>query len=147
MKKENAVQQEGQAPEHESKALKTATKRDFLKKQALKSQYVPVPEWGVQVKVQEMSGAQRAQFDTWVVNQEEGAPKLTMVQVVACTAVDEEGRAMFSDLDIPDLMQRSGDILWRIAEVGCTLSGIGILAKEDATKNSEPDSKDDSLSD
>jgi hypothetical protein len=113
------------------------SKLDILKVKELKRELVNVPEWGGDVWVQEMTGVQRDRFDTWVVEKKEtGGMRL---RIVIATVVDEEGKPMFSDIDIPDLASKSGKAIERLSDVGMRLSGMTEEAKKEEIKNSEED--------
>lgn len=120
------------------------SKIDILKVKELKRELVNIPEWGGDVWVQEMTGVQRDRFDTWVVEKKEtGGMRL---RIVIATVVDEEGKPMFSDIDIPDLASKSGKAIERLSDVGMRLSGMTEEAKKEEIKNSEEDLNDDSSS-
>lgn len=120
------------------------SKLDILKVKELKRELVNVPEWGGDVLVQEMTGEQRDRFDNWVVEKKEtGGMRL---RIVIATVVEESGKPMFTDLDIPDLASKSGKAIERLSDVGMHLSGMTEEAKKEEIKNSEEGPNADSSS-
>lgn len=120
------------------------SKLDILKVKELKQVLVAVPEWGGDVLVQEMTAEARDRFDQWVVKKgETGGMRM---RIVIATVVDENGKPMFTDLDIPDLARKSGKAIERLSDVGMRLSGMSEEAKVEEIKNSEPDPSVDSSS-
>jgi len=121
-------------------------KMDILRIKTLKKQLVPVPEWGGSVWIQEMTAAARDNFDNWVVESKKDRIGMR-ARIVVATAIDEEGKPIFSELDIQDLLVKSSDVIVRLADVGMELSGMNEAAKVEAVKNSEAALKEDSPSD
>jgi hypothetical protein len=118
------------------------SKLEILKIRELKKQLVDVPELevGGQIWIQEMSAAARDKFDNWVVSSKNRDGM--RARVLIATAVDDEGKLMFSDLDIPDLLKMPARVMSRLTDVGMELSGMNEAAKAEATKNSKADPKD-----
>jgi hypothetical protein len=120
--------------------MATLTKIDILKPRPLKTEIVPVPEWGGEVIVQEMTAAQRDEFETFALMKREAkdeSPKGIRVSIIINTVVDENGKPLFTDLDAPDLAKKPGTIIDRIASVGLRLSGMTEAVVEEQSKNSE----------
>lgn len=126
--------------------MATLTKKDFLKDRPLKIERVPVPEWGGDAIVQEMSAVQREKFEEWVLSKETDSPKGTRVAIIINTVVDENGKPLFSDLDAMDLGMKPAAIIDRIASAGLRLSGMKEDAVEEEVKNSETVPGEDSNS-
>jgi hypothetical protein len=116
---------------------KVLGKFDILKSKTLKKELVEVPEWGGSVWVQEMTAEQRDKFDNWVVKRKDGEASGMRLRVLIATVVDEHGKSMFTDLDIPDLKNHSSRATTRLSEVGLRLSGMTEEAKAEEIKNSE----------
>jgi len=117
-------------------------KMDILKPRELKKKLVDVPELqeGAQIWIQEMSADARDQFDNWVVGSK--TRDGMRARVLIATAIDDEGKLMFSELDIPDLLKMSGKAMVRLADAGMELSGMNEPAKVEVIKNSEADPKE-----
>lgn len=120
--------------------MNVLSKLDVLKKHELKKQLVEVPEWGGSLWVQEMTGESRAEYDVWLSSRP-GIGGLRF-RIVIATVVDESGKPLFTDLDIPDLMTKSAAAIERLAEVGAALSGLGPKRLEEKVKNSEAEPSD-----
>lgn len=124
---------------------KILVKGDFLRKRVLNSEEVPVPEWGGVVLVREMTAAERDLYEQWTL--EENADKTEIrARLVAFTVIDEDGKPVFSDIDIPDIKKLSGKIIARITRKSFELSGMLGEAREELTKNSDAAPTDDSPS-
>jgi hypothetical protein len=102
---------------------------DILKAQDLKTEIVPVPEWGGDVIVRGMTGAERDKFEASIVQTKGKDQTLNMVNIRAklasATICDEQGKRLFSDADIVQLSAKSAQALQRIFVVAQKLSGIG----------------------
>ena len=118
-------------------------KFDILKVRDLKKILVDVPELqeGGQVWIQEMDAAARDRFDEWVVNNKDR--KGMRARIIIETAVDDDGKLMFSDLDIPDLLKKPSKLIIRLADAGMEISGMNEDSKVETVKNSEADLKED----
>src|SRR5947209_3729524 len=82
---------------------------------------VPVPEWGEGgvVRVQSMTGKERAAFELkyGVAAGDNGArptPIEIMTRLVVATAVDEDGRPLFTVEDLDALAEKNAKIITRI---------------------------------
>lgn len=98
---------------------------------------VEVPEWGIEVDVKTMTGAERAKIMQSVA--ETGSMEFTNVYpevVIACTYDPETGERVFSYDDKPHLMAKSGLAIDRIALVGLRLSGFTKEASDELGKDS-----------
>ena len=124
---------------------KTLSKKDIWKVKSLRKQLVDVPEWGGSIWVREMTGESRAEYDKWLV--EKGNVGGMKVRIVIATAIDEDGKPMFNEIDIPDLLSKSHRAIERIANVGADISGLTFVAREEVRKNSETAPKEDLLLD
>lgn len=120
-------------------------KMDILRAgKTLKTKIVDIPEWGGSVIVREMTGVERDKFDEWVMSSKDR--KGFRTRMIVYTAVDEDGKLLFSDLDIPDLQKKSGDILMRISDAALDVCGMSEDSHEENLKNSEAALKEDSSS-
>lgn len=102
------------------------------------SERVSVPEWGIEVDVKTMTGAERAQI---MQSAAEAGGKMDFQNVypevvIACTYDPETGERVFSYEDKPHLMAKSGLAIDRIAIVGLRLSGFTKDAADDLGKDS-----------
>ena len=88
-----------------------------------------VPEWGGDIWVQGMNGAQRDRFEASIVQQKTEAKGFNLANIrarlCALTICDEQGVLMFSEKDIDALSRKSAVVLTKIFLVAQQLSGIG----------------------
>lgn len=105
---------------------------------SLRTEDVPVPEWGGTVRVSEMTGAAR---DAWeqslVPATRNGAANIANIRarLVAACVVDGAGKRMFSDADAAALGEMSGIALDRVAKVAQRLNGLAAEDVEAARGN------------
>lgn len=116
---------------------------DILAASDLKTRTVAVPEWGGDVIVRELTGADRDIFENAMVSTGADGKKTAdltnmRAKLVALSIVGEDGARLFGVDDIVELSGKSAAALDRLFDVAQQLSGIGSAAVEDAGKNSEP---------
>lgn len=102
------------------------------------SEMVTVPEWGLDVLVKGMTGADRASLLERAVNPD-GAVSFSRFypEVVIATAHDPATDArLFDEADRDLLMQKSGAALDRVAQAGLRLSGMTDESAKAAGKDS-----------
>jgi hypothetical protein len=108
-------------------------RNDVLKADDLSRELVAVPEWGGEVWVRSMNGAERDKFEASIVQQRGNNRELNMANIraklAAMSICDENGKRLFGDEDIQALGQKSAAALQRVFTAAQRLSGIG----EDAT--------------
>ena len=117
----------------------------------IKTELVPVPEWGGDVMVKGMTGAERDKFESSIVQQHGKEQNVNLANVRAKLSsfciCDEAGKRLFTEKDIDRLAQKSAAALQRVFKVAQTLSGIGdedVKELADGLKNAQGD---DSTSD
>ena len=118
--------------------------------QDIETEDVEIPRWGVTVRVQSMSGVDRAKYiQNLVAAQEEDSPdllsELDAQLVVACTFDPETDEPAFLVSDIPMLMSKAGDILGALSIKAQRLSGLDGKAEERLGKASSTSGQADSL--
>lgn len=100
---------------------------------------VPVPEWGGEVRVRVMTGAERAEFEagTMVVRngRREADLRNYQARLVALCAIDEHGHRLFSEAEVESLGGKSSQALGRVFLVAQRINGLGLAAVEGAAKN------------
>ena len=115
------------------------TKDAILAADDIKTERVPVPEWGGDVMVRGLTGTQR---DLWEASMSVRRGK-TMVpdmrnfraRLVVLCVVDETGALVFHDGDVDALAGKSGAALDRLYSKSAALSGIGEADVEELTKD------------
>ncbi len=94
----------------------------------LKTEDVPVPEWGGTVIVRELTGTERDAYESSIVKT--NGTKVTVdsrnlrAKLVAMSCVDEDGALLFTSDDVVELGKKSAAALDRIVDVAKRLSRI-----------------------
>ena len=104
------------------------------------SEQVEVPEWGVTVTVQAISGSDRDQFDAWRINEfnSKAANRFRGLRARLCAlSIVEDGRRVFSDSEIDALGNKSSEAIDRIYTVARRISGLSDADVEESIKNSD----------
>lgn len=108
---------------------------------------VAVAEWGGEVWVKTLSAAQREEWEA-SISDANGAMTKRQIRagLVAASACDENGVAIFTKDDVAALADKAASIIMRIYDAAVSLNEI---TKEDidaAEKNSDPSPSDSSAS-
>lgn len=117
------------------------TRDAILSAADLKTQSVPVPEWGGDVLVRVLSGAERDQFEHSVTGgKRDGALDLRNLRARYCSLVlcDDKGKRLFTEGDVAALGAKSAAALDRVYEAARRHNGMDAKAVEEAEKNSAP---------
>lgn len=105
------------------------SKKDILTADDIKRELVPVPEWGGDVWVRGMTGAERDKFESGIVEQRGSNQTLNMsnirAKLASMTICDGDGKRLFAEGDVQALSQKSAAVLQRVFVVAQRLSGIG----------------------
>jgi hypothetical protein len=100
-------------------------------------QTVPVPEWGGDVVIRTMSGAERTRYEEWLLRPREGETfARARALLAALTIVDESGNLIFSQADVEQLDAKSCAALDRVFEASMKLNRLRKQDLEDLEKNS-----------
>ena len=113
------------------------TRDQILQSDDLPRERVSVPEWGGEVLVRTMTGADRDAFEASLVSRDggkEGRLDNVRARLVALALCDEAGQRIFADADIAALGAKSARALDRVFGVAQRLNGIGADQVE-AAKN------------
>jgi hypothetical protein len=112
----------------------------ILKASALKTEDVPVPEWGGSVLVRELRGRERDEWEGSLAVQrgQQMVPDTANMRakLVAHSIVDADGEPLFTQRDVAALGELSAAALDRVFEVASRLSGLASAAVEEKAKNS-----------
>jgi hypothetical protein len=124
---------------------------DIAKASDIKSEDVPVPEWGGTVLVRGLSGAERdnyiASLSRQVGTKVHRNPANATAKLVALCVVDDDGKRLFPEpQDVALLGRKSGAALDRVFEVAARLSGLSGEDIEDLEGNSPATQNDGSIS-
>ncbi len=93
------------------------------------TEVVPVPEWGGDVIVRALSGAERDAYEASLVTvRRDGSQRFNMenirARLAAMSIVGEDGERLFSDQDIKALGSKSAQALDRVFDAARKLSGL-----------------------
>ena len=119
----------------------TLTKDQILEANDLQSESVHVQEWGGDVLVRTMTGADRDAFEaSMITTLPDGTRKPNMAnmraKLVALTVVDEAGNRVFDVTDVDRLALKSASALERVFNAAQRINGLGAQAEDLAAKNS-----------
>jgi hypothetical protein len=120
------------------------TKASILASKDLKTETVDVPEWGGQVTIRTMTGADRDAFENSLFVMDGNGTRRTdmtnmRAKLVALTVVDDSGNPMFTLQEAANLGEKSSAALQRIFAVAQALNGMGTDGLAAAEKNSKPE--------
>lgn len=101
----------------------------------LKKELVKVPEWGGEIYISMMTGKSRDAWEQSLVSSKGNNLDNIRARLVAFTAVDEDGKRIFSDDDAYDLGQKSASALERCVKVAQKLNRLTESDLEDLSKN------------
>lgn len=118
------------------------TREQILQAQDLSFKDVKCPEWGGVVRIKSLSGAERDLFEESILGSKnkdgsrEVVTKNLRAKLVAMTAVDKDGKQLFSLDDVQVLGEKNAAPLDRLFAVAQKLSGISKDDVEEMVKNS-----------
>ena len=100
------------------------------------SKPVEVPEWGCNVVVRTMSGAERDSWEVSVVSSDRQVNRQNIrAKLLVRTLYDDAGARVFTDDDADQLGEKSGDVLERLYDVAAKLNGIRKKDIDELEKN------------
>lgn len=116
------------------------TREQILAADDVASEVVAVPEWGGEVRVKVMTGAERDAFESLVTAKAKLGQLADNMRatVVAASVVDETGTPLFTERDIEALGRKSWTALERVADVAARLNRLTDADVEEIRKNSGP---------
>jgi hypothetical protein len=127
------------------------SREQILQAKDLVTEVVEVPEWSGSVLVKSLTGAERDQYESAIVEQKGRDTKVNMrnarARLVALSVVDEEGKRLFSPNDVSLLGAKSAAALQRVFNVSMRLSGISAEDVRELTEELEENPFEDSPSD
>lgn len=127
------------------------TRDQILAADDLKRETIEVPEWGGEVIVRSLTGAERDAFEDSVVKQRGKSRELNLrnarARLVSLSLIDEAGNKLFTDKDVDLLGRKSAAGLDRVFAAAQRLSGLTEQDLDELAKNSESGQSDSSTSD
>lgn len=126
---------------HSAPAARVLLTRDMiLKADNLRTEEVPVPEWGGSVLVRELRGRERDEWEASlaVMRGKAMVPDVANMRakLVARSVVGEDGEPVFTQQDVNALGELSAAALNRVFEVASKLSGLDEKDLEEMSGNS-----------
>lgn len=117
------------------------TREDILDRSVLKTERVEVPEWGGIVIIRELTGNERDEWESELV--EGRGDEIVIAESMAgararlasLAIVDEDGERLFTVEDVESLGRLSGAALGRVFDVASRLSGLTADDIEELSKN------------
>jgi len=89
---------------------------------------VPCPEWGGEVRLRSLTGAERDAYEQSLVQTRGKSREMNLrnarAKLVALCAVDENGNRLFTDQDVAALGRKNAKPLDRLFDVARRLSGL-----------------------
>jgi hypothetical protein len=127
---------------HSAPVARVLLTRDMiLKADNLRTEEVPVPEWGGSVLVRELRGRERDEWEASLAVQrgKQMVPDVANMRakLVARSVVGEDGEPVFTQQDVAALGELSAAALDRVFEVASRLSGLSETDLDEMGKASE----------
>ena len=89
---------------------------------------VPCPEWGGEVRLRSLTGAERDAYEQSLIETRGRSREMNLrnarAKLVALCAVDERGNRLFSDADVAALGRKNAKPLDRLFDAARRLSGL-----------------------
>lgn len=124
---------------------------DILKKDDLKTEVFPVPEWGGEVRLKALTAAERDAFEASTVEIRGGKQKQNLrnlrARLVALCIVDEDGKRVFESGDVARLGEKSAQALNRLFEKCNEMNGLSDSDIDELTEGFESGPSESSDSD
>lgn len=116
------------------------TKEQILQCDDIQLELVSVPEWGGDVYVKSITGAQRDWLEMSTYEEKKGKDKNINMQnfrakLVSISVCDENKEPLFDDKDIAILTNKNAAALQRVFEVAQRLSGFTNADADELSKN------------
>lgn len=148
---------EGESLEFEPIADGTETEPNFLTADQIlgaddrRFEIVEVPEWGGHVRIRTLSGTERDQFESAIVQQTKMGTKVDQSNIrarFACFVIcDAQGDALFTHRQVMTLGRKNSKALDRIFEAGMEFNGMTQKEVDELTENLENGQSEDSITD
>lgn len=110
----------------------------ILKADDLVTEEVSVPEWGGEVLLKSLTGTQRDAFEDSTVDQRGQNQKMNLVnlraRLLSLCIVDENGRRMFTDVDVFELGGKNAKVLEKLFDKARSMNGMSDDDVEEMTK-------------
>lgn len=118
------------------------SKDQILQADDRRYEVVPVPEWGGEVRLRSLTGSERDEYESGLVQQVGGKQTMNArnarAKLIALCAVDEQGLPLFSKADVIKLGSKNSAALQRVFDVACRMNGFTDEDVKDLEGNSGP---------
>ena len=94
-----------------------------------------MPEWGGDVLVRGLGGAERDQLEALMLQDKERSYDNLSARLAAMSIVDEQGARLFTDVDVAALGKKSAGALRRVVEAAQRLSAMSASDAAELIKN------------
>ncbi len=126
-------------------------KKDIFAVDDIVKELVHVPEWGGDVWVRGLTGANRDKFEASII-QTKGKDRIInavnfRAKLCAMAICDDENKRIFNDADVVELSSKSAAALQRIFIVAQRLSGLGEDDVKELAEGLQENPLEDSASD
>lgn len=117
------------------------TKNDILKERAISVYPVIIEEWGGTVYVRVMNGAQRDEWDKWLMERrsEDGSkledPTGFRARLVISTLCDSDGSLLLEPGDLESLQNQTASIIAIVFDEAMRVNGLSEDEEEEIEKN------------
>jgi hypothetical protein len=126
---------------------KILDRESILQADDLKKERLSMPEWGGDIFIRTMTGAERDAFEEEVIVNGKADAKNIRARLCVRVIVDEDGNRIFSDSDAEALGSKSTHALERVADVAQMLNSMTDNDVEELKKTSEAVHSENSTSD
>jgi hypothetical protein len=114
------------------------TRTDILEADDTRYETVACPEWGGDVRLRSISGAKRDAYESSLMEERGGSRKMNLrnarAKLIVLTAVDEDGRPLFTSEDLRALGAKNAAPLDRLFDAARKLAG---MSEDDVDKLTE----------
>jgi hypothetical protein len=104
------------------------TRTDILEADDTRYETVQCPEWGGDVRLRSISGAKRDAYESSLMEERGGSRKMNLrnarAKLIVLTAVDEDGRPLFTSDDLRALGAKNAAPLDRLFDAARKLAGM-----------------------
>ena len=116
--------------------MKKLSKDDIFKADDLPTKDIDIPKWGGTLTIRTLTGAERDQFESAFVNQDQIDIRGLKARLIQLTVQNGDGQPMFTKADLQKINSKSASVIDRIFQVSQSLSGLTKEDAEEMVKNS-----------
>lgn len=118
------------------------TREQILSNKSFRSKVIEIPEWGGEVRLKAMSGADREAMEAAVYEDVGGKMQLKkgvsyIAEMLIRTWCDDDGNLLFKPDEINLIQEKDAVILARIFKVATEVNGLSGEEEREIEKNSE----------